>query len=319
MALVAATSPFGRNQVPVSSWGDICYTDTSIMTVRKAVIPVAGFGTRFLPATKAQPKEMLTLVDKPIIQYIVEEAVAAGIRDIILVTGQSKRAIEDHFDRSFELETRLKEQGKTSMLAEVRRISDLANFIYVRQKRPAGLGDAIKVARHLVGSEPFAVLLGDDIIDARIPALLQMVRLYERYRDPILGVTEVSSRDVSRYGIIQPRAIEDRVFEVRGIVEKPTLSRAPSRLAVVGRYILTPEIFSILDRTRPGRGGEVQVTDALHQLLRHRNVIAYECNGTYFDCGDKLSFLEATVHFALKHKELAAPFKKYLRATVARS
>lgn len=285
-------------------------------TIRKAVIPVAGLGTRFLPATKAQPKEMLTLVDKPIIQYIVEEAVASGISDIILVTGQSKRAIEDHFDRNFELEYRLRQQGKHKTLTEMQAISNLANFIYVRQKRPAGLGDAIRVTRHLIGEEPFAVLLGDDIIDAKVPALRQMMRVYERYRDPVIGVTEVAAREVDRYGIIEPRIVEERVYEVRRIVEKPDARRAPSRLAVTGRYILTPEIFGLLKEIKPGRGGEIQLTDALRALLAKRNLLAYQYQGEWFDCGDKLSFLKATVHFALKHNDLAKPFKQFLRRTL---
>ena len=240
----------------------------SSQTVSKAIIPAAGLGTRFLPATKASPKEMLPLVDKPLIQYAVEEAVAAGIRDIIIITGRSKRAIEDHFDLSFELEAVLKESGKDTLLKEIRRISELANFCYIRQPHARGLGDAILCAQHLIGNEPFAVLLGDEVIDAAVPATRQLIDLHEELGTPILGVQEVEPEEVSHYGIITPQPVRPGLFQVTDMVEKPAPKDAPSRLAVIGRYILPPSIFSILEKTPPGQNQEIQLTDALPRMAQ---------------------------------------------------
>jgi len=287
--------------------------------IRKAVIPVAGFGTRFLPATKAQPKEMLTLVDKPVIQYIVEEAVASGITDIIFITGQNKRAIEDHFDRNFELEYRLLQKEKHSTLEQVRSISDLARFIYIRQKTPLGLGHAILTAREVVGDEPFVVLSGDDIINNPKPATKQLIEAYERYEDSVIGTVEVPKTLVSQYGIVKPRnGKTGSVIEIEDIIEKPKESEAPSTLAVTGRWLLTPEIFEALEKTKPGAGGEIQLTDGMRILLKHRSMYACKLNGTYYDCGNKLEFLKATVAFGLRHKELAKDFDIYLKSIVKR-
>jgi UTP--glucose-1-phosphate uridylyltransferase len=281
--------------------------------VSKAIIPAAGLGTRFLPATKASPKEMLPLVDKPLIQYTVEEAVEAGISDIIVVTGRGKRAIEDHFDLSFELEETLKESGKDKLLNEIRRISELADFCYVRQRHARGLGDAILCAQHLVGAEPFAVMLGDEIIDSSIPAVKQLVDLYETLGTPILGVQEVEPDEVVRYGIITPKPLGPGLFQVTDLVEKPTREEAPSRLAVIGRYILPAEIFSALEKTPPGKNQEIQLTDALRTLARKAPMHACLVNGKRHDAGDKLGFLKATVEFGLKSPELGDRFARYLR------
>ncbi len=281
--------------------------------VRKAIIPVAGLGTRFLPATKAQPKEMLSLVDKPIIQYIVEEAVASGIEEIIFVTSQNKRAIEDHFDRNFELEYRLRQKGKNKILEELLAISDMAKFIYVRQKTPKGLGHAIYTAKELIGDEPFAVLLGDDIIDSRIPALKQLINVYEKYHNIVLGVTEVDKKYTDKYGIIDPSFINRSVAEIKKIIEKPKPQLAPSNLAVTGRYVLLPEIFEILAKQKPGVGGEIQITDALAKYIKKNSGYACIYSGRYYDCGKKLEFVEATINFALKHPDLKTPLKKYLK------
>ena len=282
-------------------------------TVSKAIIPAAGLGTRFLPATKASPKEMLPLVDKPLIQYAVEEAVAAGIRDIIVITGRGKRAIEDHFDLSFELEEVLKESGKDKLLKEIRRISELANFCYIRQRHARGLGDAILCAQHLIGDEPFAVLLGDEVIDASVPAIRQLIDLYEDLRTPILGVQEVEPDEVSHYGIIAPKPVRPGLFQVTDLIEKPAPKEAPSRFAVIGRYILPPTIFPILEKTPPGKNQEIQLTDALRRLAQLAPMHACVVNGTRHDAGDKLGFLKATVAFGLKNPELGDRFARYLK------
>ncbi len=281
--------------------------------VSKAIIPAAGLGTRFLPATKASPKEMLPLVDKPLIQYAVEEAVAAGIRDIIVVTGRGKRAIEDHFDLSFELEENLKESGKKKLLHEIRRISELANFCYVRQRHARGLGDAILCAQRLVGDEPFAVILGDEVIDADVPAIKQLIDLYETMGTAVLGVQEVEPDEVSIYGIISPQPVRPGLFKVTDLIEKPAREEAPSRLAVIGRYILPARIFSILEKTQPGKNQEIQLTDALRTLAHAGPMHAVLVNGTRHDAGDKLGFLKATVDFGLKNPELGARFASYLK------
>ncbi len=285
----------------------------SSQTVSKAIIPAAGLGTRFLPATKASPKEMLPLVDKPLIQYAVEEAVAAGIRDIIVITGRGKRAIEDHFDLSFELEEVLKESGKDKLLKEIRRISELANFCYVRQRHARGLGDAILCAQHLIGDEPFAVLLGDEVIDAAEPAIGQLIDLYGDLGTPILGVQEVAPEEVSHYGIITPKPVRPGLFQVTDMVEKPSPKAAPSRLAVIGRYVLPPAIFPILEKTLPGKNREIQLTDALRRLAQSAPMHACVVNGTRHDAGDKLGFLKATVAFGLKNPELGERFARYLK------
>jgi UTP--glucose-1-phosphate uridylyltransferase len=281
--------------------------------VSKAIIPAAGLGTRFLPATKASPKEMLPLVDKPLIQYAVEEAVAAGIRDIIVVTGRGKRAIEDHFDLSFELEEVLKESGKDKLLKEIRRISELANFCYVRQRYARGLGDAILCAQHLVGDEPFAVILGDEVIDASVSATRQLIDLYESLGTPILGVQEVEPDEVAHYGIITPQPVRPGLFQVTDLVEKPAPTEAPSRLAVIGRYILPPTIFPVLEKTPPGKNQEIQLTDALRTLAQSGPMHAWLVHGTRHDAGDKLGFLKATVAFGLKNPELGDRFARYLK------
>lgn len=283
------------------------------MKITKALIPVAGLGTRFLPATKAQPKEMLTLVDKPVIQYIVEEAVASGITDIVIVTSQTKRAIEDHFDRNFELEYRLGKSGKTKELEAVKKITKLANFIYIRQKSPRGWGDAILAAESVLGNEPFAYLSGDDIIDSRVPALKQLTAVFEKYHDGVIGVTRVPKTETHRYGIIDPVSLGGRAYEVKNIVEKPDPKKAPSQLAVAGRYIFTPEIFAALRQVPLDSNGELVGTTGIKQLLKTRPFYAVEYDGTYYDCGSKLHFLEATVALALKHKEIAPAFKRYLK------
>lgn len=281
--------------------------------IRKAVFPAAGLGTRFLPATKASPKEMLPLVDKPLIQYVVEEAVESGIEDIIIITGRGKHAIEDHFDVSFELEHNLREKGKTKLLEEVQRISKLVNFSYVRQKEPLGLGHAILCAKQLVGDEPFAVLLGDDIIDSKVPALAQMVKIYKKYGTSILGIEEVPKDKTQHYGVIRPERMEDGVFRVLDLVEKPKPKEAPSNLAIIGRYILEPEIFDVLENTIPGKLGELQLTDGLKNLLSSQQIYGYKIIGNRYDAGDKLGFLKATVEFGLRNPELGRAFREYLK------
>ncbi len=281
--------------------------------IRKAVIPAAGLGTRFLPATKASPKEMLPLVDKPLIQYVVEEAVASGIQDIIVITGRGKRAIEDHFDRSFELEENLKGSGKAQVLSQIRRISNLANFCYVRQSEALGLGHAVLCAQHLIGDEPFAVILGDEIIDAPTPALAQLIHVFKKRKGAVLGVQAVPRSEVSRYGIIAPRRLAPGLHRVEDLVEKPAPADAPSHYAVIGRYVLPPAIFPILRKTQPGKNGEIQLTDALRQLAKQSPMFAYEVQGQRHDAGDKLGFLIATVEFALKNPSLGPPFSDYLK------
>jgi UTP--glucose-1-phosphate uridylyltransferase len=283
------------------------------MAIRKAVFPAAGLGTRFLPATKAQPKEMLPLVDKPIIQYGVEEAVASGVDNIILVTGRGKNAIEDHFDVSVELETFLESRGKKDLLAEIRKISNLINFSYVRQGEPLGLGHAVLVTRNLVGDEPFAVILGDDVIDARPPALQQMINVFDEVQGPVLAVERVPREDVSAYGIIEAEEIRPGVFRIRDLVEKPSRDEAPSDLAIIGRYILTPDIFPALAETATDRTGEIQLTNGLRRLLKDRNIYACQIDGVRHDTGNKLGFLKAVVYFALRRPDLADAFRDYLR------
>ena len=281
--------------------------------VRKAVFPAAGLGTRFLPATKAQPKEMLPLVDKPIIQYGVEEAVAAGIDHIILVTGRGKYAIEDHFDVNIELETFLESRGKHDMLREVRQVSDLINVAYVRQGEPLGLGHAVLVTRQLVGDEPFAVILSDDVIDATPAALRQMVDVYDRVEGPVIAVERVPMSDVSSYGVIAGEPLGDGLYRITDLVEKPPRDQAPSDLAIIGRYILTPDIFPMLEETAKDRTGEIQLTNGLRRLLKDRPLYGFEVKGTRHDTGNKLGFLKAVVYFALRRPDIATPFKEYLR------
>jgi UTP--glucose-1-phosphate uridylyltransferase len=285
----------------------------SSLPIRKAIIPAAGLGTRFLPATKASPKEMLPLVDKPLIQYAVEEAVAAGIEDIIIVTGRGKRAIEDHFDRSFELEENLKGNGKAQLLKDIRRIAELANFCYVRQSAALGLGHAVLCAQHLIANEPFAVILGDEIIDAPVPALAQLIQVFRQGTGAVLGVKQVRREDVGQYGIIAAQRMASGLHRVTDMVEKPAPDRAPSRHAIIGRYVLSPEVFGMLERTAPGKNGEIQLTDALRLLLRKAPIYAREIQGARYDAGDKLGFLIATVEFALKNRSLGPSFAAYLR------
>jgi UTP--glucose-1-phosphate uridylyltransferase len=283
--------------------------------VRKAVFPAAGLGTRFLPATKAQPKEMLVLVDKPVIQYGVEEAVQSGVNNIVIVTGRGKNAIEDHFDVAVELESYLEQRGKVAQLEEIREITRLIKVAYVRQGEPLGLGHAVLVAKDLVGNEPFAVILGDDVIDARPPALRQMINVYERVDGPVLAVERVAAEDVSSYGIV---AVEEReghgrgVYRITDMVEKPRREDAPSNLAIIGRYVLTPDIFPALEATARDRTGEIQLTNGLRALLRKRPIYACEIDGVRHDTGNKLGFLKALVYFALRRPELAEPFRRYL-------
>ncbi|MET3545950.1 MULTISPECIES: UTP--glucose-1-phosphate uridylyltransferase GalU [Paenibacillus] len=282
--------------------------------VKKAIIPAAGLGTRFLPATKAMPKEMLPIVDKPTIQYIVEEAIEAGIEDIIIVTGKGKRSIEDHFDYSFELELSLLEKGKLDVLEMVRR-SSAVEIHYIRQKEAKGLGHAIWCARNFIGDEPFAVLLGDDIVRAEAPCIGQLVRQYEKHGCSVVGVGQVPSEHTSRYGIIDPSAIHDtdkRTFELRRVVEKPAPGEAPSNLAIMGRYVLTPEIFSLLEHQEAGYGGEIQLTDAIQQLIVKHRCLAYEFEGERFDVGEKLGYILTTIQFALRQGELRTPLLREL-------
>lgn len=282
------------------------------MKVQKAIIPAAGLGTRFLPATKAQPKEMLPIVDKPTLQYIIEEAVASGIEEILIITGRNKKSIEDHFDKSVELELELEKKGKDDLLQEVRKISDMVNIHYIRQKEPKGLGHAIYCAKSFIGNEPFAVLLGDDIVDAEVPCLKQMIEVYNEYKTTILGVQEVPQEDVNKYGIVAGKYIEDRVYKVKDLVEKPAIQESPSNVAILGRYIISPQIFNILENTEPGKGGEIQLTDALKVLAQKEAMYAYNFKGKRYDVGDKLGFLQATVEFALQREDLKEEFLRYL-------
>ena len=282
------------------------------MKVKKAIIPAAGLGTRFLPATKAQPKEMLPIVDKPTIQYIVEEAIEAGIEDILIITGKNKGSIEDHFDKSIELELALKKKGKDDLLDLVQDISNLVDIHYVRQKQPRGLGHAIYCAKTFINHEPFAVLLGDDVVVSKEPVIGQMMKKYEEKEQPILGVQKVPKKDVSKYGIVKYSENMDRLYKVEDLVEKPARSEAPSNLAILGRYIITPDIFPILEQTDPGKGGEIQLTDALETLAHKREVAAYNFKGRRYDIGNKLGFLKATVEFALDRDDLNKEFADYL-------
>lgn len=283
------------------------------MKVRKAIIPAAGLGTRFLPATKAQPKEMLPIVDKPTIQYIIEEAVASGIEEILIITGRNKRAIEDHFDKSVELELELEAKKKDKLLKIVRDITNMVNIHYIRQKEPKGLGHAISCAKSFVGNEPFAVMLGDDVVDSKVPCLKQLIDCYNEYKTTILGVQEVEETQVSKYGILNVKNIEDRVYKVKDLVEKPNINEAPSNIAILGRYIITPEIFEILENTPADKRGEIQLTDALKELSKHQAIYAYSFEGRRYDVGDKMGFLQATVEFALKRPELRKQFMEYLQ------
>jgi UTP--glucose-1-phosphate uridylyltransferase len=284
-----------------------------VTRVRVAVFPAAGLGTRFLPATKAQPKEMLPLVDRPLVQYVVEEAKAAGIERIVIVTGRGKNAIEDHFDTSFELEKLLEDRGKEDLLAIVREISDMIPLAYVRQKQALGLGHAILQAKDLVGNQPFAVMLGDDIVDSVEPCIGQMMRLFEERGNPVIAVQEVPREETRQYGIVAGVRENERVVRISGMVEKPSPEKAPSNLAIIGRYILPPEIFEILEETRSDAGGEIQLTSGLATLLDRRPIDGYLFEGTRYDAGDKLGFLKATVEFALKRKDLGEPFRRYLK------
>lgn len=289
------------------------------MRVKKAIIPAAGLGTRFLPATKAQPKEMLPIVDKPTIQYIVEEAVASGIEDIIIISGRGKRAIEDHFDTSYELETKLAERGKYELLEQVQSISNLANIHYIRQKEPRGLGDAIYCANRFIGNEPFAVLLGDDIVVSDEPCTKQLIRVYEEYGTSVVGVQPVPREDVSKYGIIQPKSNDQSdIQEVETLVEKPSMDEAPSNLAIMGRYVLTPAIFPILANLSTGKGGEIQLTDGLKQLNEKEKVLAYNFKGKRYDVGDKLGFVQATIEFALNRSDLRYEVKQFMEQSLAK-
>lgn len=284
--------------------------------ITKAVIPAAGLGTRFLPATKAQPKEMLPIIDRPTIQYVVQEAVDSGIEDILIITGKGKRAIEDHFDRNFELEMRLEEKEDQLLLDEMRRLSDMANLHYVRQRELNGLGDAIRYARHHVGNEPFAVLLGDTIMDSVIPVTQQLIDTYEQYGGSVIAVEEVPRDKVNRYGIVGGKSLSDRIFELDTLIEKPSINEAPSNLAIAGRYILTPEIFAMLEQTPVGKNNEIQLTDALLLLLKRENLYAHRIEGKRHDIGNKLDFLKTTVEFALKRPEFADQFRAFLEEIV---
>ncbi len=284
------------------------------MKVRKAIIPAAGLGTRFLPATKAQPKEMLPIVDKPTIQFIVEEAIKSGIEEILIVTGRSKRAIEDHFDKSLELEQELLKKGNSELLDMVQDISNMVNIHYIRQKEPRGLGHAIYCAKAFIGNEPFAVMLGDDIVDSSEPCLAQLINVFNDYNSTVIGVQPVDWENVQDYGIIDCSSIGDRLYKVNQLVEKPENVNAPSNIAILGRYIITPNIFEYLENAVPGKGDEIQLTDALNSLVAHQEMYAYNFTGKRYDVGNKLGFLQATVEFALKRDDLKEDFARYLRS-----
>jgi UTP--glucose-1-phosphate uridylyltransferase len=282
------------------------------MKIKKAIIPAAGLGTRFLPATKSIPKEMLPIVDKPTIQYIVEEVIASGIEDVLIITGRNKGSIEDHFDRAVELEENLEQTNKEELLEEVRKISKMINIHTVRQKNPLGLGHAVYCAKSFVGNEPFAVLLGDDVVDSQKPCLKQMIEVYEQYNSTILGVQPVGWENVNKYGIVSGEKIQENIYTVKDLVEKPSRDKAPTNIAILGRYIITPKIFEILANTKKGVGGEIQLTDGLKELCNIENVYAYTFEGRRYDVGSKIGFLEATVDFALKREDLRDEFKAYL-------
>ncbi|WP_248484827.1 UTP--glucose-1-phosphate uridylyltransferase GalU [Tepidibacter aestuarii] len=287
--------------------------------IKKAVIPAAGLGTRFLPATKAQPKEMLPIVDKPILQYIIEEAVQSGIEEILIITGRNKKSIEDHFDKSIELELELENRGKKELLEIVRNISNMINIHYIRQKEPKGLGHAIYCAKHFIGNEPFAVMLGDDIVDSKIPCLKQLISVYEKYQATILGVQDIPKKDVNKYGIIKSTHIDDKIYKIDDLVEKPDIDKAPSNIAILGRYIINPSIFKILENLPPGKGNEIQLTDGLKELSKIEEMYAYNFEGRRYDVGDKLGFLKATIDFALKHEKLKYEFLDYLNESVKKN
>jgi UTP--glucose-1-phosphate uridylyltransferase len=282
--------------------------------IRKAVFPAAGLGTRFLPATKSTPKEMLPLVDKPLIQYVVEEAVASGVESILIVTGRDKSDIENHFDISFELEQMLLQRGKDEFFKQVRAITDIARISYTRQKQALGLGHAIYQGKDFVGDEPFAALLADDIVDAEKPALLQMVEVYEKYNAPVIATMQVPGEDISRFGVIDAEEVEPNVYRIKDMVEKPPYAEAPSDLAIIGRYIFTPDIFGAIEQTKPGAGGEIQITDAMRILMNERSFYAVKLEGKRHDAGDKLGFLMATVELALKRQDMGEEFREYLRS-----
>ena len=289
------------------------------MKIKKAIIPAAGLGTRFLPATKAQPKEMLPIVDKPTIQYIVEEAVASGIEDIVIVTGRTKKSIEDHFDKSVELEMELEKHGKDELLEIARSVSEIANIYYIRQKEPKGLGHAVLTAKTFIGDEPFAVLLGDDVITSEVPCLKQMMDMYEQYESTILGVQTVAEDQVNKYGIVQGSQLADSMYTVENMVEKPKIGEAPSNVAVLGRYIITPAIFPLLEKQEAGAGGEIQLTDALCKLAEKEKMYAYDFIGRRYDVGSKIGFLQATVDFALDREDLRDEFMTYLKEVVSKA
>lgn len=284
--------------------------------IRKAIIPAAGLGVRFLPATKAQPKEMLPIVDKPTIQFIIEEAVASGIEDILIITGRNKRAIEDHFDRSLELEIQLAQKGKDDLLKMVQDIGGMVDIHYVRQKEPLGLGHAIYCARKFIGNEPFAVLLGDDVVRSQTPCLKQLIDVYDRYGYSVLAVQRVPREDTNKYGIIDGEPVEQGIYRINHMVEKPPVAEAPSDLAVMGRYIISPRIFDFLGKTQPGAGGEIQLTDALRELSSHEAIYGLAFEGRRYDVGDKLGYLKATVEFALEREDLAPQFRQYLKQLI---
>ncbi|MBC7765421.1 MAG: UTP--glucose-1-phosphate uridylyltransferase GalU [Hyphomonadaceae bacterium] len=283
------------------------------MKVKKAIIPAAGLGTRFLPATKSTPKEMLPIVDKPTIQYIVEEAVASGIEEILIITGRTKRAIEDHFDKSYELEAELEKAGKQELLEQIQQISNMVNVHYVRQKEAKGLGHAVLCAKSFVGNEPFAVMLGDDIVEAQPPCLKQMIDIFDQYKCSVLGVQTVPQSEVNKYGIVAGEKIGDRLYTVNDLVEKPNQAVTPSNVAILGRYIITPRIFDLLENTMPGAGGEIQLTDALCALAKIEKMMAYDFIGRRYDVGNRMGFLEATVEYALMREDLKEPFIAYLK------
>jgi UTP--glucose-1-phosphate uridylyltransferase len=287
--------------------------------VKKAIIPAAGLGTRFLPATKAQPKEMLPIIDTPTIQYVVQEAIDSGIDDILIISGKGKRAIEDHFDRNFELESQLQNKEDQDMYNEIRRISDMANIHFIRQKELKGLGDAIHHARLHTDNQPFVVLLGDTIIDSVIPATQQIIDVYEQYRQTVIGVEVVPKEKVSRYGIVEGKEISDAIMEVSDLIEKPPVEKTPSNLAIIGRYVLTPEIFTVIEQTPRGKGDEIQLTDALRLLLRRENIYSCKIEGKRYDIGNKFDYLKTIVEFGLKRKEFAQPFLEFLKEAVATS
>lgn len=286
------------------------------MKIKKAIIPAAGFGTRLLPATKSIPKEMIPIVDKPALQYVIEEAVEAGIEDILIITSRHKKAIEDHFDNLPELENLLEHTNKTDALKELRDISNLANIHYIRQKEAKGLGHAVGCAKAFVGNEPFAVILPDDIIYSSVSCLKQMTRMFDKYQTSIIGVQTVKENEVNRYGIVSGTKIDEKIYKVNGLVEKPSIEKAPSNIAIVGRYIITPEIFNILENIPPGALGEIQLTDGLLELVKNQEMYAYIFDGKRYDTGNKLGYLEAIVDFALKREDLRDEFKNYLKTII---